>query len=209
MSRLWQTSTSGKVRPRDTTFFTQDAHFCHLCLVEGTFPLASLEAELAAYVSHPEKQEQAFDITTIPKISREQAAAEVPRKSRILSRTRAVGLQPDLTGAATADFVASAPKAIEEAKPASAAAVQSQYVEQLSAVPELQSYGPVHRSSARPIALTESETEYVVTAVKHIYKEHIVFQVRRAYISLMTSRPNPPRIASSVQHYEHPARIRS
>jgi coatomer protein complex subunit gamma len=189
--------------------FTQDAQLRHLCLVEGTFPLASLEAELAAYVSHPEKQEQAFDITTIPKISREQAAAEVPRKSRILSRTRAVGLQPDLTGAATADFVASAPKAIEEAKPASAAAVQSQYAEQLSAVPELQSYGPVHRSSARPIALTESETEYVVTAVKHIYKEHIVFQVSQAYISLMISRPNLPRIALSVQHYEYPARIRS
>lgn len=88
MSRLWQTSMSGKVRLRNTMSFTQDAQFCHLCLVEGTFPLASLEAELAAYVSHPEKQEQAFDITTIPKISREQAAAEVPRKSRILSRTQ-------------------------------------------------------------------------------------------------------------------------
>jgi coatomer protein complex subunit gamma len=49
-------------------------------LAESTFPLASLETELAAYVKHPEKQEQAFDINNIPKISRAQAAAEVPRE---------------------------------------------------------------------------------------------------------------------------------
>jgi coatomer protein complex subunit gamma len=42
--------------------------------------LASLETELASYVNHPEKQEQPFNIENIPKISREQAAAEVPRK---------------------------------------------------------------------------------------------------------------------------------
>jgi coatomer protein complex subunit gamma len=32
-------------------------------------------------------------------------------------------------------------------------------------------------SSAKPLALTETETEYVVTCVKHIFKEHVVFQV--------------------------------
>ena len=32
------------------------------------------------------------------------------------------------------------------------------------------------KSSGKPIELTESETEYVVTAVKHIFKEHVVFQ---------------------------------
>jgi hypothetical protein len=50
------------------------------------------------------------------------------------------------------------------------------YLQQLSEVPELASYGPVFRSSPAPIPLTESETEYVITAVKHIYKEHVVFQ---------------------------------
>ena len=65
--------------------------------------------------------------------------------------------------------------------------MQSLYVEQLGAVPELQSYGSVLKSSARPIALTESEMEYVVTAVKHIYKEHIVFQVRLASLLVFES----------------------
>lgn len=51
------------------------------------------------------------------------------------------------------------------------------YATQLSEVPDLANYGPVLSSSAKPIELTESETEYVVTCVKHIFAEHIVFQV--------------------------------
>jgi coatomer protein complex subunit gamma len=60
--------------------------------------------------------------------------------------------------------------------PPTASDTQSSYAAQLAAVPELESYGSVLKSSARPIELTESETEYVVSAVKHIFAEHIVFQ---------------------------------
>ena len=42
-------------------------------------------------------------------------------------------------------------------------------------MPELQSYGALLKSS-REVELTESETEYVVTAVKHIFKDHLVLQ---------------------------------
>ena len=52
----------------------------------------------------------------------------------------------------------------------------SAYAEQLAAVPDLASYGPVLQSTRKPVPLTESETEYVVTAVKHVFKEHVVFQ---------------------------------
>jgi coatomer protein complex subunit gamma len=45
------------------------------------------------------------------------------------------------------------------------------------AIPELASLGRVFRSSA-PVALTESETEYVVTCIKHIFETHIVLQVK-------------------------------
>lgn len=62
--------------------------------------------------------------------------------------------------------------------PPTAAETQSAYVEQLADVPELAEYGPVLNSSATAVPLTESETEYQVTCVKHIFKEHIVFQVR-------------------------------
>jgi len=59
----------------------------------------------------------------------------------------------------------------------SAAEKQSAYATQLAEVPEFASYGPVLNSSATPSQLTESETEYQVNCVKHIYKEHVVFQV--------------------------------
>lgn len=69
------------------------------------------------------------------------------------------------------DSVAAAP-------PPTAAETQSAYAAQLAAVPELASYGTVFNSSAKPVPLTESETEYLVTCVKHLFKEHVVFQVR-------------------------------
>ena len=43
------------------------------------------------------------------------------------------------------------------------------------AIPELASLGRVFRSS-KPVPLTESETEYVVECVKHVFETHIVLQ---------------------------------
>lgn len=63
--------------------------------------------------------------------------------------------------------------------PPSAAETQSNYASQLAEVPELASYGNVLSSSVKPAPLTESETEYQVSVVKHIFREHIVFQVRQ------------------------------
>jgi coatomer subunit gamma len=40
-------------------------------------------------------------------------------------------------------------------------------------IPELAALGRVFRSTA-PLALTESETEYVVRCVKHIFEAHVV-----------------------------------
>ena len=58
-----------------------------------------------------------------------------------------------------------------------AAETQSAYAQQLAEVSDFADYGAVLSSSNKPAALTESETEYVVTCVKHIFKEHVVFQV--------------------------------
>ena len=60
--------------------------------------------------------------------------------------------------------------------PPTAAETQSAFASQLGGVPEFESYGPVLSSSTKLVPLTESETEYFVTCVKHIFKEHIVFQ---------------------------------
>lgn len=44
-------------------------------------------------------------------------------------------------------------------------------------IPELAKLGPVFKSSIKEVELTESEMEYVVGCVKHVFAKHIVFQV--------------------------------
>lgn len=71
-----------------------------------------------------------------------------------------------------------APKKTQEAPAApSAAEKQSAYAQQLADISQFSSYGPVLNSSANPVQLTENETEYQITCVKHIFSNHIVFQV--------------------------------
>ncbi len=43
----------------------------------------------------------------------------------------------------------------------------------LYAIPELAALGPIFRSSS-PVPLTESETEYIVQCVKHVFEDHLV-----------------------------------
>lgn len=62
-----------------------------------------------------------------------------------------------------------------------AAEKQSAYAQQLVDVPEFASYGAVLNSS-NPAQLTENETEYQVNCVKHIFTEHVVFQVCLLYM---------------------------
>lgn len=47
--------------------------------------------------------------------------------------------------------------------------------ERLSQVPGIQKCGTLHKSSL-PVQLTESETEYTVSCIKHCYTSHMVFQ---------------------------------
>ncbi|KAF7325721.1 hypothetical protein MKEN_00422400 [Mycena kentingensis (nom. inval.)] len=119
----------------------------------------ALESKLVAYVKDPAANSAAFDVSTIPKISRSQAAAEAARPSSL-----------ETIGVPATKQAASAPPA------PTAAETRSAYAEQLAAVPSFALYGSVLNSSVKPVQLTESETEYQVTCVKHIFREHVVFQ---------------------------------
>ncbi|KIP11750.1 hypothetical protein PHLGIDRAFT_17901 [Phlebiopsis gigantea 11061_1 CR5-6] len=125
---------------------------------ESVFSLSALEAKLVSYISDPEASEQPFDVSSIPKISRAQAAKEVARPSTL-----------ETLGAPSTSKTATPP-------PPTAAETQSAYAQQLAEVPEFAAYGAVLSSSTKPAQLTESETEYQVSVVKHIFREHIVFQ---------------------------------
>ncbi|KAF9451392.1 coatomer subunit gamma [Macrolepiota fuliginosa MF-IS2] len=126
---------------------------------ESVFSLAALEAKLVVYIKDPATATQPFDVSSVPKISRAQAAQEAARPSTL-----------DTIGVP-------APKKAQEAPAVpTAAEKQSAYAQQLAEVPNFVTYGPVLNSSTNPAQLTESETEYQVTCVKHIFKEHVVFQ---------------------------------
>ncbi|KAJ4002179.1 coatomer subunit gamma [Lentinula boryana] len=128
---------------------------------ESVFSLTALESKLVAYVQDPNASSQPLDLSSVPKISRAQAAQESARPSTL-----------ETIGAPSTSRVSNSPP------PPTAAQTQTAYAQQLAEVPEFVSYGNVLNSSASPIQLTESETEYQVTCVKHIFKEHVVFQVR-------------------------------
>ncbi|OCH95666.1 coatomer subunit gamma [Obba rivulosa] len=125
---------------------------------DSIFSLSALEAKLVSYISDPEALEKPFEVASIPKISRAQAAKEVARPSSL----ETIGM-PSTSKAPTPP-------------PVSAAETQSAYAQQLTEVPEFASYGTVFSSSPKPQQLTESETEYQVSCVKHLFKEHVVFQ---------------------------------
>ncbi|KAI0783408.1 coatomer subunit gamma [Abortiporus biennis] len=135
--------------PELTTTYVQE---------ESVYSLSALEAKLVSYISDPDASDEPFDTSSIPKVSREQAAKEAQRPSTL-----------DTIGAPSTSKAATPP-------PPTASETQSSYASQLAEVPEFVEYGPVLNSSLKPTQLTESETEYQVSCVKHIFKEHSVFQ---------------------------------
>jgi coatomer protein complex subunit gamma len=137
---------------------------------DSLFSLPIFEHQLVMYVTGDDSTfSKPFDLGSIPIVTREQAHAE-ERSLKLLSADTPT-LKAPTTGVPRP--AASAASAAEAAT--SAVAATQKYAQQLAAVPELKSYGTLLKSSTE-VELTESETEYVVTAVKHIFKEHLVLQ---------------------------------
>lgn len=122
--------------------------------------LAQLEASLQQYVESGATEP--FDYDSLPRVDRD--ALEEPEA-------------PDLVRASEAPAAAAAAPTAMSA-PVESADIYGDYAAQLAAVPALAAFGAPLTSSpiAGPTALTESETEYMVTAVKHVFAEHIVLQ---------------------------------
>lgn len=59
--------------------------------------------------------------------------------------------------------------------PSGALSREDGFAAELFKVPEFAALGPLFKSS-RPVELTESEMEYLVSCVKHVFAEHVVFQ---------------------------------
>ena len=135
--------------------------------LDSMFSLPAFEHQLVMYVTSDDKEvfNTPFDISKIPIVTREQADAE--DRTKKLTAT-APTLKAPKAGAAK-------PAASGAEAAASASAQAQRYAQELSQIAEIDAFGAVLKSS--PIVeLTEAETEYVVTLVKHIFKEHVVLQ---------------------------------
>ncbi|BGP54923.1 hypothetical protein JCM8202_003433 [Rhodotorula sphaerocarpa] len=128
---------------------------------DSTFSLDALESRLAAYIADTSAEEP-LDLSAVPKVSKEQVL-EQARASR-KDAPDSVAMNVEASGTVTPNAVASASE------------TQSAYSKQLAEVPEFADYGAVLKSTPKPVELTERETEYVVSAVKHVFAEHVVFQ---------------------------------
>ena len=132
------------------------------------FSLSTFEHQLVMYVTADDKATfaKAFDISTIPIVSHEQALAEERTKKLTTAtptlKAPSAGPKKVHTNGATDGVTSAAP-------------ASQLYSQQLAQIPELKAYGSVLKSSSL-IELTESETEYVVSAIKHIFKDHVVLQ---------------------------------
>ncbi|KAJ4522746.1 coatomer subunit gamma [Exophiala dermatitidis] len=137
---------------------------------DSMFSLSTFEHKLVLYVTADDKAvfSKPFDITEVPVVSQEQALAE-ERTKKLTTAT------PTLKAPSTGPTKQKGANGAAGEAPASAAAAAQKYTQIFSRIPELAAYGPVLKSSP-VVELTESETEYVVGAVKHIFKENIVIQ---------------------------------
>ncbi|KAK4555363.1 coatomer subunit gamma [Recurvomyces mirabilis] len=137
---------------------------------DSMFSLPILEDQLAHYVngSSAEAFAEPFDFKNVPVVSREQSLAE-DRTKKLTTATPtlkapSLGLKKEAGSGSTM---------VDSAREATVAS--QKYAQQLAAVPEFGSYGAVLKSSP-VVELTESETEYVVSGIKHLFKEHLVLQ---------------------------------
>lgn len=131
------------------------------------FSLPFFEHQLVMYVTSDDKSafDVPFDISKIPVVTREQADAE--------DRTKKLTATAPTLKAPKAGPTKTSTSGAEAAATASAQA--QRYAQELMQIPEMKEFGSVLKSSP-VVELTEAETEYVVSVVKHIFKEHIILQ---------------------------------
>eukprot|EP01132_Coremiostelium_polycephalum_P004659 gene4659-5821_t len=119
-------------------------------------PLVNLQKSLESYIESGDASDP-FDLANVP-TTIETVQSPIGEKGKSVGGKQGQANQPGdkspvLTGVESAESFAS----------------------QLNQIPQFATYGKLLKSS-EVVELTETETEYVVKCIKHIFKDHIVFQ---------------------------------
>ncbi|OUM51119.1 hypothetical protein BVG19_g203 [[Candida] boidinii] len=141
------------------------------------YSLPILEQRLASYVSGDKDSfDSPFDIKSIPVLTEDESkAVEYREKTATIledissnrinennGKSGKVGSSNDESNNYNNDL-------------AKQALLQQQYSQELAILPEISTYGSLLHSSSI-VELTEKETEFVVTAIKHVFENHLVIQ---------------------------------
>ncbi|EIE85792.1 hypothetical protein RO3G_10502 [Rhizopus delemar RA 99-880] len=134
------------------------------CGFDGSsWALPILERELIQYIGS-KTNEKAFDLSTIPITSK--AVRANPSNEQRQPTDSIIPLQTDNVYNKMNNLNARQNSLLDQ---------KAIYTEALSSVPEITTFGALLKSSKR-VHVTETETEYVVYCVKHLFAKHIVFQ---------------------------------
>lgn len=140
------------------------------------YSLPILENELSKYVNNSDKSsfKSAFNIDAIPKMTEEEARAfELKEKlSGNIGNEEIIVADHENVSNIDNEEVSELNQISDITK---YTLQQQQYQNDLAVLPEIGEYGKLLNSSS-VIELTEKETEFVVTAVKHIFDKHIVIE---------------------------------
>ena len=171
-----------------TAFFNSDKELKYLLGEKMPMDFSALERSARAFMSHP-NYDRPITFSSLPIIEE----AYVPPV-----------LQPGQRGAAaskkkgTADIIAAAIAGDVMADPASP----------VYALPELSYLGRAFRTCAE-VALTETEMEYVVKCIKHVFESHVVLQfsvmntiddqsLRNVYVNVTLSDEDTYTVEKSI-----------
>ncbi|CAK9438403.1 uncharacterized protein LODBEIA_P26270 [Lodderomyces beijingensis] len=140
----------------------------NLIVSDSKYDLAVLENKLVNYLSDTKNFDHQFDISEVPLITADELKTiELNRKLNNLDRenNEVAGASEQVESKANN----------EDESPADSGAnnllKQQEYAQELSAIPEFESYGKLTKSSITPIFLTDKENEIVVSVVKHFFLE--------------------------------------
>jgi len=124
--------------------------------VELDIPIANLEIALQDYLRSPSTTP--FDITTVP-----TEVSEAPKHAQNAAQKSGASAVKGATPAALTPPVSGMEGGGDT------------YSSQLAQITQFATFGKLFKSS-QPVELSESETEYVVSCVKHLFNDRIVFQ---------------------------------
>jgi len=153
------------------------------------FSLASLEQQLCQYVRSDDKASFArpFDASAVPTCTVEDKLAEQLRQKMQGEGEIKEGVKAEMKDEIKGEIKGEISEAGGETGAAFGETLTTQaqqeaqksqmlvYARELATLPQFESYGDLLHSS-QAVELTETDTEFVVRAVKHVFKHHLVVQ---------------------------------